>query len=59
MPWDQKDFDTLLEEILNDYRNQSWIDPETGETISNIDTSVGQSGVYPGRVPGICHMGCA
>ena len=41
MTWELKSFDALLETILNDYRNQPWIDPETGETLSAIDTSEG------------------
>lgn len=36
-----RDFDTLLDSILTDYRNQSWIDPESGQPIPEIDTSPG------------------
>ena len=37
----QKTFDEELAQILIDYQNQSWIDPETGETLSPVDTSQG------------------
>lgn len=37
----QKTFDEELEQILTDYRNQSWIDPETGQPLAPLDTAQG------------------
>jgi len=36
-----KTFDEELAQILTDYRNQSWTDPETGETLAPLDISQG------------------
>ncbi|KJS29552.1 MAG: hypothetical protein VR64_20595 [Desulfatitalea sp. BRH_c12] len=40
MAWD-KSFDEELAQILTDYRNQSWIDPDTGQILAPPDTSIG------------------
>ncbi len=37
----ERTFDEELAQILTDYRNQSWTDPETGETLAPIDISQG------------------
>lgn len=37
----EKTFEEELNAILTDYRNQPWVDPETGQQMAPIDTSVG------------------
>ena len=37
----EKTFDEELAQILTDYRNQSWTDPETGQPMAPVDISQG------------------
>jgi len=46
----ERTFDEELAQILTDYRNQSWTDPETGETMAPLDISQGSMAFIKGAV---------